>query len=154
MTAPKRHHPHPTDPDRTRCGRLHAERLQIAADRDRVTCARCLQLEPTPASSEPHPSERERLGLLRYSLEASLADAEPWLRDADRATVALARHLADQLDQAVAEDQTAIARQLSALYRALGLSPDGRAQLEVPERRAATPLDDLRDGSVLRAVQP
>ena len=143
MADAKQHHRHRSDPDRTRCGRLSTERVQIAADPTEVSCTRCRQLEPSPA---------RRVGLLRYALEAALVDADPWLRDADGATVELARHLADQLDRGDLEDATAVARQLGQLYRALGLSPDGRAQLEMPAERADTPLEQLRDGSLLRAV--
>lgn len=141
----RQHHPHPTDPDRTRCGRAATDRVRYVTDPTEVDCARCLQLEPV---------RTRRYGLLRYALEAALEDAAAWLRDADGATVELARSLADQLDQGALEDPTPTARHLGQLYRSLGLSPDGRAQLAVPAERTDTPLEQLRDGSVLRAVRP
>ena len=141
----KVHHPHRSEPDRTRCGRVCTDATRTVADPDQVTCRRCQQLEPAPA---------RRFGLIRYELEAGLIDAAGWLRDADRGTIQLARMLADQLDQCDLEtgDMMAAARQLTAIHRALGLSPDGRAQLEVQGERERTTLDDLRDRSVLRAV--
>lgn len=149
----KTHATHPTSPDRTRCGRQVTDPDRISTDPDRIDCRRCTQsrsARPPDASADTDP----RIGLLRYELEASL-EAADWLTDADRAAVQLARHLADSLDRGHLDDDQVVraARQLSTVYRSLGLTPDGRPDQPDPDL-AASPLPELRSTSPLRLIDP
>ena len=132
----KTHHAAP-DPDRTRCGRRIAGSTQVVDAIERPTCRVCSASAST-----------EVVGLLSYELAAALEDAE-WLTAADRAAVALARRLAQRLDRGDLEprDEIAAARQLTAIYRSLGLSPDGREQAPAPAATGPSPLSLIRDRS-------
>ena len=131
------HHPHPDRTDRARCGTPVTNVDRLRPGPDGPSCRRCRTAEAEHA---------RRFGLLRWALERAIADAT-WLRAADGASIELARNLADHLDTATfaPADHVAAARQLTNLYRALGLSPDGRPEhLDRPEP-AASPLAALRD---------
>lgn len=125
-----------TGPNRTRCGR-QVDAEQIVEANLRPDCRSCARLTGQPT-----------LGLLRYELEAAIVEAQ-WLTPADRASVQLARHLADALDRGDLEprDMTSAARQLTAIYRALGLSPDGRPEHDRAPADTASPLAAIRDAS-------
>ena len=123
--------------DRTVCGRPISETTLPPGSTERPTCKMCAAVEHT-----------EVIGLLSYELAAALEDAH-WLGEADRASVALARRLAQRLDRGDLEprDEIAAARQLTAIYRALGLSPDGRDQQPTQADTGPSPLRAIRDAS-------
>lgn len=125
-----------TGPNRTRCGRQVGVEQIVEATR-RPDCRTCARLAAAPT-----------MGLLRYELEAAIVAAR-WLTPADRASVQLARHLADALDRGDLEprDMTSAARQLTQIYRSLGLSPDGRADHDQVEADTTSPLAAIRDAS-------
>lgn len=126
-----------TGPNRTRCGRQVGTEQIVDATR-RPDCRSCARLAGQPT-----------IGLLRYELEAAIVEAS-WLTPADRAQVQLARHLADALDRGDLEprDMTAAARQLTAIYRSLGLSPNDRPEQDQAVTDTGSPLAAIRDASV------
>lgn len=82
------------------------------------------------------------MGLLREAVDESI-EAMSWLTDADKGAVALTKAYAKQIDDVIEDGEAPGSDVTKALYlgphlinglRALGGTPDGRAQLDVEEK--------------------